>query len=134
MIKRLFIFSDMQFDECRAKATTSWTTDHQAITEAYAAAGYDVPEIIYWNLSSYSAASKPVLGDTPGTALLSGFSANLLKLFTESDDETLREQLESFSLVEKDGQTKEEKSGMNPTDVMLKAVSKKSFDGLRVLD
>lgn len=138
MIKRLFIFSDMQFDQCRGSASQTWTTDHQAIVQAYNAAGYDVPEIIYWNLSSNSGASKPVLSDTPGAALLSGFSGNLLKIFTESNEEELTQQLESFTLVGKDG--KEEggaqatKSGMNPTEVMMKAISKKSFDSLRVVD
>lgn len=137
MIKRLFIFSDMQFDQCRGNAQETWTTDHQAIVQAYNAAGYDVPEIIYWNLSSYSGASKPVLGDTPGAALLSGFSGNLLKIFTENSDEELSKQLENFALVDKDGNEEESgqtKNGMSPTEVMMKAISKKSFDGLRVLD
>ena|ERR1700733_14997249 len=137
MIKRLFIFSDMQFDQCRANAHTTWTTDHQAIVEAYTSAGYDVPEIVYWNLSSHAGASKPVLGDTPGAALLSGFSGNLLKIFTESSEEELSQQLENFTLVDKDGKEEEggqAKSGMSPTEVMMKAINKKSFHGLRVLD
>lgn len=149
----------MQFDECRANANNDWTTDHKAITEAYEKAGYDVPEIVraftffslsdreliemlclsqvYWNLSSRSGSSKPVLGDTPGTALLSGFSPNLLKIFMEGDEEELRKQLEAFAVVDEKGEvigTAEAKSGMTPTDVMIKAVSKKSFDGLRVID
>ena len=46
MIKRLFVFSDMQFNDCRAHAQNDWTTDHMAITKAYEAAGYQVPEIV----------------------------------------------------------------------------------------
>ena len=56
MIKRIFVFSDMQFDEADARASTSrdaateWKTNHDVIAEAYARAGYDVPELVYWNL------------------------------------------------------------------------------------
>ncbi|KAF8311896.1 hypothetical protein DL93DRAFT_2060520 [Clavulina sp. PMI_390] len=139
MIKRLFVFSDMQFDEARQGASTTWTTDHDAIKIAYEKAGYDVPEIVYWNLSGNANASKPVLGDTPGTALLSGWSANLLKVFMDSDEEEMRKLLEEMAIVDEKGNDVEipgveKKPGMTPTDVMLKAVSKKSYDGLKVID
>lgn len=52
----------------------------------------------------------------------------------ESDEEELRKQLESFAVVDADGNDVKVKSGMTPTDVMMKAVSKKSFHGLRVID
>ena len=49
-------------------------------------------------------------------------------------DEELKRKMEAIVIVEKDGETVEEKDEMNPIDVMLRALSKKSFDGLKVLD
>ncbi|KAI8526784.1 hypothetical protein RHMOL_Rhmol12G0023100 [Rhododendron molle] len=55
MIKRVFVFSDMEFDKA---STTPWETDYQAI-------------------------ATPVLGNQKGVALVSGFSKNLLTVFLE---------------------------------------------------
>ncbi len=57
MIKRLFIFSDMQFDDCRGANETweqnrDWVTDHDVIVREYAEAGYDVPEIVSAHISA----------------------------------------------------------------------------------
>ena len=66
MVKRLFIFSDMQFDDCRKPAVTwrsgpggyvvpdqsEWVTDHDMIVREYANAGYDVPEIVSAHISA----------------------------------------------------------------------------------
>lgn len=78
-------------------------------------------------------ASKPVTASQNGVALVSGFSGNLLKIFMDGDEE-LKRKMEAIVIVEKDGETVEEKDEMNPIDVMLRALSKKSFDGLKVLD
>ena len=55
MIKRLFIFSEMQFDECRAldgeADVADWKTGHDEIERAYRDAGYEVPQIVYWDLA-----------------------------------------------------------------------------------
>ena len=48
----------------------------------YAKAGYAVPQIIFWNLRDCD--NVPVEKDTPGTALVSGFSANMMKTFLEA--------------------------------------------------
>jgi len=130
MVKRIFVFSDMQFNEAKSGGTP-WETNHQRIVKAFGEAGYDVPEIVYWNLAGRVAA-KPVTKDTPGVAMVSGFSGNLLKVFM--DDEELKE--EEWSKVEEDGaeEEKAEKKSMTPEEIMQKALGKKSFDGLKVLD
>ncbi len=87
---------------------------------------------VYWNLAIRHA-SKPITASQNGVALISGYSSNLLKVFMDGDEELKRE-MEALEIVEVDGSTKEEKEEMNPIDVMLKALSKKSYDGLRVLD
>ncbi|CAM8981106.1 unnamed protein product [Rhodiola kirilowii] len=90
MIKRVFIFSDMEFDEATTVSNfdktpserESWKTDYEVIQTKFQKHGYSkVPEIVFWNLRDSSA--TPVPCDQPGVALLSGFSKNLLTLFLE---------------------------------------------------
>ncbi|KAI3447301.1 hypothetical protein Pfo_003966 [Paulownia fortunei] len=80
MIKRLFVFSDMEFDQA---SQTPWETDYQAIVRKFTDRGYGdcVPEIVFWNLRDSKA--TPVPGNQPGVALVSGFSKNLMTLFLE---------------------------------------------------
>jgi len=73
--KRLFVFSDMQFD-----ASGQWDQSlHDQIAAEYAAAGRTMPEVIYWNLAAKGA--LPVSATQHGVALVSGFSSKLLDLF-----------------------------------------------------
>jgi len=82
MIKRIFVFSDMEFDQASAN---SWETDYQAITRKYRDKGYGSagPQIVFWNLRDSKA--TPVPSTQKGVALVSGFSKNLLKLFLDND-------------------------------------------------
>ena len=74
-VKRLFVFSDMQFD-----AAGTWNqTLHQQLAEEWRAAGRTLPEIVYWNLCTKGA--LPVSAAQHGVALVSGFSSKLLELF-----------------------------------------------------
>ncbi|GER45786.1 hypothetical protein STAS_22762 [Striga asiatica] len=80
MIKRLFVFSDMEFDEA---SMNPWETDYKAIVRKFGEKGYGecVPEIVFWNLRDSRA--TPVPANQSGVALVSGFSKNLMKLFLE---------------------------------------------------
>ncbi|KAH6824981.1 Uncharacterized conserved protein UCP015417 [Perilla frutescens var. hirtella] len=80
MIKRLFVFSDMEFDEA---SRNPWETDYKAIVRKFRKNGYEdcVPEIVFWNLRDSKA--TPVPATQPGVALVSGFSKNLMKMFLE---------------------------------------------------
>ncbi|KAG8896124.1 hypothetical protein FRB99_009061, partial [Tulasnella sp. 403] len=141
MIKRLLVFSDMQFDEARYHPSNpsstftpgltppdpSWETNHELIARAYEQAGYDVPEIVYWNLAGRVAA-KPVEKSTPGVALVSGFSGNLLKVFMEEGE--LRGDPAAVPGAEAEGSV----AKMTPEEIMRKTLGKKSFDGLKVID
>ncbi|KAF5741203.1 hypothetical protein HS088_TW10G00198 [Tripterygium wilfordii] len=82
MIKRLFVFSDMEFDQASANP---WETDYQVIVKKFTLQGYGsaVPEIVFWNLRDSKA--TPVPGTQKGVALVSGFSKNLMKLFLDGD-------------------------------------------------
>lgn len=106
MLKRVFVFSDMEFDQASENA---WETDYQAIQRKFAEKGYkNVPEIVFWNLRD--SRSTPVLEKQSGVALVSGFSKNLLTMF-----------LEGGGIV-------------NPVEVMELAISGEEYQKLVVLD
>jgi Domain of unknown function (DUF2828) len=72
----ILILSDMEFN---AGTRGNWnSTAQQMIENQYAAAGYVMPKIIYWNIHSRNDSNKPVHFDKNGTALVSGFSPSLL--------------------------------------------------------
>ncbi len=77
MIKTLFIFTDMQFDNAE---TGNWNTTYTNIKSMYSELKYDIPNIVFWNLRDTSV-SFPVKKDSEGVALISGFSPLLLKYF-----------------------------------------------------
>ncbi|KAG9074710.1 hypothetical protein FS749_013698 [Ceratobasidium sp. UAMH 11750] len=127
MIKRLFVFSDMQFDaSMMARSGSNWTTTHNRIVKAYKRAGYEVPEIVYWDL--LGGMTRPVLQNTRGTALLTGFSANMMKLFMEGE-------IVGGEPVEigRDGE-EVKKEAITPLAIMEKALSKACYDTLKVYD
>ncbi len=65
----------------------SGPTNFQAAKAAFAAAGYELPNVVFWNLRASErghrrgVASTPVTRHESGAALVSGFSGQLLKLF-----------------------------------------------------
>jgi hypothetical protein len=149
MIRRLFVFSDMQFDSARSTRNpdkSDWQTNHDEIATAYREAGYEVPEVVYWNLAAPAdkgLRAMPVTGEQKGVALLNGFSPNLLKVFMGEEDEPMDadEQWEKVDQESMDTETdtaveveEKKKTEFTPVDVMKKALSKKSFNGLVVLD
>ncbi|XP_071703712.1 uncharacterized protein [Rutidosis leptorrhynchoides] len=79
MIKRVFVFSDMEFDQASKKP---WETDYKVIKRKFEEKGYEVPDMVFWNLRDSRA--TPVLGKENGVALVSGFSKNLMKLFMKN--------------------------------------------------
>ncbi|XP_065852171.1 uncharacterized protein [Euphorbia lathyris] len=107
MIKRLFVFSDMEFDQA---SSTPWETDYQAIVNKFTEKGYGnvIPEIVFWNLRDSMA--TPVDAKQKGVALVSGFSKNLVKLFLDGNGE------------------------IDPITIMEAAISGKEYQNLSVLD
>lgn len=75
MIKKVFVFSAMEFDQASANP---WETDYQTIVRKFTKKGYGncVPQIVFWNLRESRA--TPVPANQKGVALVSGFSKNLL--------------------------------------------------------
>jgi hypothetical protein len=81
MPETLLILSDMQFDACVRHDDSAI----QMIRRKYAAAGYEVPKVVFWNLNAYD--NVPVKFDESGTALVSGFSPSVLKAVLANDME-----------------------------------------------
>jgi hypothetical protein len=75
MPKYLLTFSDMEFNRC-ARGTDA--TALQLAKQKFAAAGYELPKIVFWNLNARQG-NVPVRFDQEGTALVSGFSPSILK-------------------------------------------------------
>ena len=86
MPTKILILSDMEFDAATRsgagwghRATNPWnSTAQEMIEQKYAAAGYKMPAIVYWNIQSRGS-NIPVSFDKAGTALISGFSPSILK-------------------------------------------------------
>lgn len=87
MPTKILILSDMEFDAATSTGSswysndkpTEWNpTAQKMIREMYSKAGYAMPQIIYWNISSRGD-NVPVGFNETGTALVSGFSPSILK-------------------------------------------------------
>jgi hypothetical protein len=83
MPRKLFIFTDMQFDEATIidEKNNCVETLYKSIVKMFKESGYTPPKFIFWNLNSSHKESFPVNCKTEGTAMISGFSEQLLKIF-----------------------------------------------------
>lgn len=79
MPEMLLILSDMQFNQC----VTHDDSAMEMIERKYAAAGYSVPQVVFWNLNSSD--NVPVKADKTGAALVSGFSPAIMKALLAAD-------------------------------------------------
>ncbi|KAL4643481.1 hypothetical protein ACB092_02G095500 [Castanea dentata] len=129
LIKRVFVFSDMEFDSATGQYSNiwarlntevidlepeeemkkGWETDYEVIQRKFWEKGYSkAPEVVFWNLRD--SRSTPVVANQTGVALVSGFAKNLLTLF-----------LEEGGIV-------------NPEDVMRLAIAGEEYKKLVVYD
>lgn len=86
MPKRLFIVSDMQFNQI----SNSWggtQTNWERINDMYRSSGYTRPQIVFWNVNGEST-DFPVTSGEQGTALISGFSPAILKAVLRGENYT----------------------------------------------
>jgi len=74
MPQTILIISDMQFDHCTENRSN---TAMDMIKDQYGKAGYDMPNIIFWNVRTSS--GVPVKMGENGVALVSGFSPSVMK-------------------------------------------------------
>jgi hypothetical protein len=88
MPKKLFIYTDMQFDEATSDNNENNGIEvlYKTIVKMFKASDYTPPKFIFWNLNSSHKESFPVNCKTEGTAMISGFSEQLLKIFMTYDE------------------------------------------------
>jgi hypothetical protein len=84
MPESILILSDMQFNQ----AVKAKDTAQDMFERVFTAAGYSVPQIIYWNLNGRYG-NAPVQESKYNTALISGFSPSVLTAVMEGDAKEL---------------------------------------------
>ena len=100
--KRLFVLSDMQFDEAGSNrereyrfnngcsfsgAGSNRKTNYQAIKLMFNDRGLTMPQLVFWNING-SSKDFPVTIHDSGTLLISGFSTSIVKYILEVDELT----------------------------------------------
>lgn len=97
---KILILSDMEFDACittngSGKTAGRYSSGGSAVSvsamefieKEYAAAGYKLPQIVFWNLSG-RVGNSPVTYNKVGAALVSGFSPAIMGSVLGSEDLT----------------------------------------------
>lgn len=77
---RLYVISDMEFDEA-----TETGTNFEVVKEKYEKAGYKLPQIIFWNVAARND-TIPVRFNQDGVALISGYSVNILETILKQEE------------------------------------------------
>jgi hypothetical protein len=83
-IDKLFIFSDMQFDQALAKSSK---THFENLKQEFEILGKKMPTIIFWNLRG-NTKDFPVYDNENNVILLSGYSPSLLNFILENTEIT----------------------------------------------
>lgn len=75
----LYIISDMEFNSCVANSTM---TNFENAKAKFAAAGYQLPRVVFWNVQSRNT-QQPVTMNEQGVALVSGCTPRLFSMLQE---------------------------------------------------
>lgn len=108
MPTKILILSDMEFNTCvtagsgRGYGAGVSVSAMDMIRSEYDAAGYELPQVVFWNLKGRSG-NSPVTYNETGTALVSGFSPSIVKSVLGGED-------------------------MSPISIMLKTVMVEKYD------
>jgi len=112
MPERIFVFSDMQFNASlpvNSGCNRGSMSEHQKMVQKFRDAGYQPPEIVFWNLNGatvdFPETCDGVNYTDAGVAMVSGFSPALLQLFVD-------------------------KGSLDPMDVMLSAIKNPRYDSV----
>lgn len=153
MVQKIFVFSDMQFDSAsRLDGKNKWTS-YERIQKKFQDAGYQLPQLVFWNLAGGRAgyagaptvfpagdpvAPKPVTAFEMNTAMVSGYSQGMLKVFLDSgsfEDEDAEEEI--VETVGDDGEVvveKKKRQKLDPISVLKRAIGHTAYKMLRVVD
>lgn len=98
MPERLYIFSDMQFDQCvtsgrvsndrygygRSLGQSGIDTLMDTMRKKWAAHGFKLPSVVFWNLNAWAGNNIPAIG--PGFSYVSGFSPVMIEQILSGKD------------------------------------------------
>lgn len=118
MVKKIIVFTDMEFDYAHApnylynsnygqqiQTSIKYKTTFEEIKIMYENENFTLPQIIFWNLRD-SKTSFPVIQDTPGVALMNGFSSEMLKIFMDdgkiSPIEIMKKTISKYNVINLD--------------------------------
>lgn len=93
MPKKILIVSDMQFNQC-----IDGLSAFDMIKSKYAAYGYELPQIVFWQVNARSG-SIPVKAGEGGTALISGFSPSIMKSVLNGSLEPVQTMLDTVMIA-----------------------------------
>ena len=85
MPKKIYIISDMEFDEATSDSYYGRChdkTNFEVIKKKYKNAGYEMPQLVFWNVNSKQN-NVPVKYNEDGVALVSGCSPSIFKYVME---------------------------------------------------
>lgn len=157
MVKRVFVFSDMQFNAAQAKRQGGgddgqqqgmmWQSSYEVIKGLYKEAGYDVPELVFWDLAGKAhggAAAKPITAADVGTVLVSGYSQGMLKVFMDGGsfkDAESGDDEQNVEMMDEDGDgdavminVDKRSKTTSPRALVEKAISHPAYRMLAVYD
>ncbi|KAF8448226.1 hypothetical protein BGX38DRAFT_1093248 [Terfezia claveryi] len=140
MVKKIFVFSDMQFDmaEGYGDDAPTWETGYERLKRKYEEAGYELPTMVYWNLASTGSIGKPVTGEQKGVVMMAGGGAGTMKAFLadlggdEYEDEDKEDDEEEEEEEEEDIVVKKKKK-LDPVKAMRKLLANPAYERLKVV-
>lgn len=101
--QNILIVSDMEFDSCATCDNgADWYRSRptqklfDVIAKKYAAVGYKLPRLVFWNVNSRTG-TIPVKENDLGVALVSGFSTNICKMVMSGETDPYKCLLETLN-------------------------------------
>lgn len=82
MPKSIVVITDMEIDRCESVGTARWNTIVDLIAEKYREMGYDMPNLVFWNVASRQDTFL-ARSDRKGVQMVSGSSASVFETVLE---------------------------------------------------
>lgn len=129
MPSKIYIISDMQFDEARGEIDSYWRSSSkpkpfmQTMKEKFADVGYTMPAIVYWNVRESECGMFQETFEGENCCMVSGYSPSLFKAVIEGTE------YETEEFVDKDGKIRTiTKEKLDPMTIMLNTLNNERYD------
>ena len=88
-LENIIVLTDMGWNAAAGPEASRWETLLEGFQRRFRERGFVVPRIVIWNLAAQYASDCHVTADTPGVALLSGWSAAQFKVLQKEGPRSL---------------------------------------------